>query len=139
MNTFEQTPVSIPSKENLKYIEETERKKQIKRENRLKNIVEKNSKLLETLFPEKAKEFEIVCEEIRETKSSIFEGEMTRFQPSDLPTYGIFLEARSNPENKYLIMYWTRPDLDAKKANFEMAITQSFADNIKKGVNELSQ
>ncbi len=126
-----------PTEENLKQIEELERKKQVKRENRLKRIVENNSELLQSLLPEEASDFEIIYEEIQETESSIFEEETMKFSYSDLPAYGVFLRLKSNPEKKYQIMHWLRPDLDAKKANFDMMLSQSFADKIKKAVKEL--
>lgn len=34
-------------------------------------------------------------------------------------------------------MHWLRTDLDAKKAEFEMMLIQSFADRIKEGVEKL--
>lgn len=128
-----------PTEEDLKRIEETERKKQVKRENRLKKIVENNSELLQSLFPEETSYFEIAYEEIQETESSIFKGETMKFSYSDLPAYGVFLRLKSNPEKKYQIMHWLRPDLDAKKADFEMLMNQNFADRIKKGIKELKK
>lgn len=99
--------------------------------------MENNSELLQSLFPEEADNFEIMYEEIRETENSIFDGEMIKFSSLDLPAYGIFLRLKSNPEKKYQIMHWLRPDLDAKKSNFDMMLNQSFADNIKEGIKEL--
>lgn len=138
MDNFEQRNMPPPpSEEDLKRIEELERKKQVKRENRLKKIVENNSELLQSMFPEEADNFEIVYEEIEETESSIFEGETTKFSGSDLPAYGVFLRLKSNPEKKYQIMHWLRPDLDAKKADFDMMLNQSFADRVKEGIEAL--
>jgi hypothetical protein len=138
MEKFEQikTPTN-PSEENLKWIEENETKKQNKRESRLKKIVEKNSELLQILFPEKASDFEFTYKEIKETKSSLFPGEMTTFSVFDLPAYGIFLRKKSEPENTRQIMYWLRPDIDAKKNIFEIALNQKFSGKIKESVEEL--
>jgi hypothetical protein len=139
MNNFEQFDITTtPTKENLTKIEETERKKQTKRENRLAKIVKKQTEQLIDLFPKNANDFEIVFQKITEIRSSLFEGEMTRFSPSDLPAYGIFLIPKKNSENKFLIEYWCRPDLDAGKTKFEMAFNQSFKDKIREGVKELS-
>lgn len=138
MEKFEQQNMPPPpTEEDLKHIEESERKKQIKRENRLKKIAETNSELLQSLFPKEANDFEIAYEEIQETKSSMFEGETTKFSSSDLPAYGIFLRLKSDPKKKYQITHWLRPDLDAKKANFEMMLNQNFTDKIKEGVEKL--
>ena len=137
MRDFEQLNVPPFTKEDQKRVEERERKKQVKRENRLKKIVEKNSELLHSLIPEGTDKFEIAYEEIQETESSIFKVEKTRFSSSDLPAYGIFLRLKSNPERKYQIMHWLRPDLDATKAEFDMMLNQRFADRIKKGVKKL--
>jgi hypothetical protein len=125
------------SETDLKHVDELERKKQVKRGNRLKRIVEKESELLRYLFPEEANNFEIAYEEIQERESSIFKGEKTTFSDSDSPAYGIFLKSKANPENKYLVTCWLRPDLDAKKETFEMLSNQSSADDIKKGMGKL--
>jgi len=34
-------------------------------------------------------------------------------------------------------MHWLGPDLDAKKAEFDIILNQSFADRIKEGVEKL--
>lgn len=119
--SFEEAQPSF-TEEDKKHVEELERKKQVKRENRLKKIVEQTLSLLQSLFPEEAGGLEIVYEEIRGTESSIFKGERTEFSGSDLPAYGILLRLKSNPEKKYQIMHWLRPDLDAKKETFEMLL-----------------
>lgn len=137
MGNFEQFKMPLPpTEEDLKHIEELERKKQIKRENRLKRIVENNSELLQSLFPEEADNFEIVYEEIRERYDSTYE-ETVEISPSQSPAYGIFLRLKSNPEKKYQIMHWFRSDLDVKKADFDMILNQKFTDKIKEGVKEL--
>jgi hypothetical protein len=139
MNNFEQFDrIATPTKENLIKIEETERKKQTKRENRLAKIIKKHTEQLIDLFPKDANDFEIVFQKITETQSSLFEGETTRFSPSDLPAYGIFLISKKNPEKKFQIQYWCRPDLDVEKAKFEIMFNQSFKDKIREGVKELS-
>lgn len=138
MEKFDQYENEGPTEDNLKDIEELERKKQIKRENRLNKIVEKNSEILQSRFPEKADNFEITYEEIKERHDSIFGG-MVQISPSQSPAYGIFLISKINPEKKYQIMHWFRPDLDTKKANFDMMMNQSFADRIKKGMEELEK
>lgn len=71
MRNFEQPDVSP--------VEEQERKNQVKRENRLKKIVERNLERLQFLFPKEADDFEITYEEIQETENSIFKGKMTKF------------------------------------------------------------
>lgn len=137
MENFEQFKIPPPStEEDLKRIEELERKKQVKRENRLKKIVKNNSKLLQSLFREEADNFEIVYEEIQERYDLTFE-ETVEISPSQSPAYGIFLSLKFNPEKKYQIMHWFRSDLDAKKADFDMMLNQSFADKIKDGVEKL--
>ena len=125
-----------PTEEDLKRIEESERKKQVRRKNRLKKIVKKNSELLRSLLPEEANNFKITYEEIQERHDSIFE-ETVKISPSQLPAYGIFLSLKSKREKKYQIMHWFRPDLDAEKAHFDLMLNQSFADRIKEGVEEL--
>lgn len=134
--SFEEAQPSF-TEEDKKHVEELERKKQVKRENRLKKIVEQSLSLLQSLFPEEAGSLEIVYEEIRGAESSIFKGERIEFSSLDLPAYGILLRLKSNPEKKYQIMCWLRPDLDAKKETFEMLSNQISDDRIKKGVEEL--
>lgn len=139
MENFKQFETSSsPSAEDLERIEELERKKQIKRENRLNRIVEDNSELLQSLFSEEADNFEILYEEIQERYDSTFE-ETVEISPSQSPAYGIFLRLKSNPEKKYEIEHWFRQDLDAKKANFDIMLNQSFADKIKEGVEKLKK
>ncbi|MDA2936217.1 hypothetical protein MYX06_03300 [Patescibacteria group bacterium AH-259-L05] len=136
MKNVEQPNVSPFTEEDQRRIEERERKKQVKRENRLKTIVENNLELLRSLFPEEADNFEITYEEIHERHESIFK-ETVQIPFSQSPAYGIFLSLKSNPEKKYEIMHWFRPDLDAQKAEFDLLLRQSFADRIKEGVEEL--
>lgn len=131
MENFEKNNLPpSPTEENLRHLEELERKKQVKRENRLKKIVESYSELLQSFPPEEAGNFEIVCEEMQEKESSMLSN-------SDLPAYGVFLKLKSNPEKKYQIAHWLKPDLDAKKSNFDMLLNQKFTDRIKKGIEEL--
>ncbi len=137
MNNFERTNIpSLSEEEDLKRIEELERKKQVKRENRLKKIVEYNTKLMQSLFPEEADNFKITYEEIQERYSPTFK-ETVRITSDQSPAYGIFLSLKSNPEKNYMIMHWFRPDLDAKKTDFDILLNQGFDDRIKKGIEEL--
>ena len=82
---------------------------------------------------------EIVFEKISESVNKAIGKEPILFSMDDSPAYGIFLRLKSNPNNKYQIQQWLRPDLDAKKQEFELLLNQmpGFVRNLEKGIKAL--
>lgn len=126
---------SAPSSDE-EYRNELERKKEAKRENRLRGIVGRYSEDLASLFPDEAGNFDVVYEKIEEYWNSMF-GHMTKISFDNQPAYGIFVQSRSDPSARRMIEHLFRQDLDAPKATFDLLSRQSFADNITKAVEQL--
>ncbi len=132
----EKFPTPLSSDEE--YRNELERKKEVRRENRVREIAERRSAELVSLFPDEAENFEVVYEKIHEYWSSLFE-DITEIRSDDQPAYGMFIRLKSSPASKYMIEHMFRQDLDAQKATSDMLSRQSFADNITKAVEQLKR
>lgn len=141
---FKEETLPAFTEEDKKYTEELERKKQKRRENRLKNIVGEMTEVLEDLSPQEGPDFEIVYEQIYEKED--MSGETAKILPSQSPAssqppaYGIFLRNKSNPEAKYRIMHLFKEDLDAKVSKSDIRSfyqIPAFEENLKKAVEAL--
>lgn len=139
---FERETLPTFTEEDKKYTEELERKKQQRRENRLKNIVGEMTEVLENLSPREESDFEITYEQIYEYETEdIFEEtakETKKILPSQSPAYGIFLRNKSNPEAKHRIMHLFREDVDAKVSKSDIrSFYQILKGDIEKAVEAL--
>ncbi len=117
---------------------EYERKKDARRENRLKHITNELKNLLHDSFPEEEKNFEIGYEEIHERYDNMV-GQKVIVPIRDSPAYRIFIRPKSHPDEKYEIMHLFRPDIDhfVKKENIRSEYQiPCFKDNIEKAIKK---
>ena len=123
----------METEKQFSHAEALGRKKQRKRDSRLKKIVETAVAELQTLQGRGAEKFAIVHRQIYQRTSSVTGG-VIRVPPPETPTYGIFLVSRFEPEREFMLRYWLRSDLDASKQNFEMLLNQPVSHRMAEGV-----
>lgn len=117
---------------------EYERKKDARRENRLKQITNELKNLLHDSFPEEEKNFEIGYEKIHGQYDSMSSKKVT-VSIQDSPAYRIFIRSKPHPDEKYEIMHLFRPDIDhfVKKENIRSEYQiPCFKENIEKAIKK---
>lgn len=126
--------------EMRKWDEERNKKLSKKRENRLRHIQGHLTKILESVFPEDAPEFQIVYEPMTKYPKDKT-GPTIKVPYDDSPAYRFVITKKDNPSKKYVIMELIRPDVDR---NVKVGdIPQHYQiqglgnEHIKKGIEKL--